>query len=124
MLVTFAASIAVILIINRFSKNVRDLFFGSAIRTPTFNIFRAFFGIGQTRLPNGSFARLILISFVLWCLVIRTAYQGKLFEFTTTAIRKPELRTLEELRDQSFTLYMPENRNFSSFDGFIEAVIK
>ncbi|CAG9811424.1 unnamed protein product [Chironomus riparius] len=123
LLLTFASSVAVILIINRFSKNVQNLFFGSAIQSPTFNIFRAFFGIGQTRLPRESFARLILLSFVMWCLVVRTAYQGKLFEFTTTAIRKPELRTLEELRHQNFTLFLPENQNFSSFEGLLERII-
>jgi len=93
------SAVATILIINRFSAKIKTIFYGLRVQNPIFNIIRGFFGIGQTMLPDGNFARLILISFIFWYLVIRTAYQGKLFEFTTTTIRKPEMRTLEELRN-------------------------
>jgi len=101
----------------------QNLFYGEEIQSPFFDIFCIVFGIGQTRVPYKNFGRIILTSFILWCLVIRTAYQGKLFEFTTTAIRKPEMKTLEEVQLRNFVLYLPDD----STDGmlrFISSVIK
>jgi len=123
LLITIMSAVATILIINRFSSNIKNLFFGSRVQNPIFNITRGFFGIGQTLLPDGNFARLILTSFLFWCLVIRTAYQGKLFEFTTTAVRKPEMRTLKELRNNNFTLYVPGRYEYFKILDFIEDVI-
>ena len=105
LLITFISGTITIFIINRFSEKLRIIFYGNSRHASIFDIFRTFFGIPENISPNGNFARIILISFVLWCLVVRTAYQGKLFEFTTTAVRKPEMRSLEELRSRNFTLF-------------------
>ncbi|CAG9811075.1 unnamed protein product [Chironomus riparius] len=118
----FSAVVA-ICIINRFPLMVKNIFYGSKVQSPMLNVVRGFFGIGQTILPKKNFARLILLSFILWCLVIRTAYQGKLFEFTTTAIRKPEMRTLEELKDKNFSLYMPDENEYHKILDFVKRVI-
>jgi len=123
LVITIMSAVGTILIINRFSSTVKTIFYGLKVQNPIFNITRGFFGIGQTTLPDGSFARLILVSFLFWCLVIRTAYQGKLFEFTTTAIRKPEMRTLEELRNNNFTLYLPGRYEYFKKLDFIKGVI-
>lgn len=68
-LVTFA--------VNKMSIRVRNLFLGSSAQYPAYNILGTFFGISQTRVPEGNFARIILTYFILFCLIIRTAYQGK-----------------------------------------------
>jgi hypothetical protein len=39
---------------------------------------------------------------------MRTAYQGKLFEFTTTAVRKPEMTNLAQLKSINSTIYVQE----------------
>jgi len=105
LLLTFVIATITVRVIKSISKNISNLVFGATVQSPTLNIFQAFFGIGQTNLPKNNFGRIILTSFLLWCLVIRTAYQGKLFEFTTTAMRKSEMQNLEELRLNNFTLY-------------------
>ena len=102
---------------------VKNVIYGSKVQSPIFNIVRGFFGIGQTILPVNDVARLILLSFILWCLVVRTAYQGKLFEFTTTAIRKPEMRTLEELKNKNFSLYLPDDYDYHKVLDFVKRVI-
>lgn len=81
------------------------------------------FGIGQTKLPFKNFGRIILTSFILWCLVIRTGYQGKLFEFTTTAVRKPEMKTLEEVESRHTVLYVPDDSTDMMLQ-YIASVIK
>ena len=104
--ITFLAAIASVWAINR--TKLQRLFYDKLTQIPALNIFRIFFGIAQTKLPSKNFGRLIFISFIFWCLVMRTAFQGKSFEFTTSAIRKPAMKSLEDLRENNFTLYLPE----------------
>lgn len=99
------------------------LSYRTAAQSSTLNIFRIIFGIGQTKLPEKNFSRIILISFLLWCLVIRTAYQGKLFEFTTSAIRKPEMKTLKEVEERNIILYVPDDSSEKMLD-YVSSVIK
>ena len=106
--VTFLLATITIFIINRLPRKIRKLFYGKATSVKVLNIFQKFFGIGEKKLLEVNVARIVLISFIFWCLVMRTAYQGKLFEFTTTAIKKPEFKILEELRARNYTLYLPD----------------
>jgi hypothetical protein len=73
---TFAVAFIAIFIINKMPSAVKNIVFGENIQHAAFNIIGAFFGIGQVKLPSGNFPRIILIFFVLYCLVMRTAYQG------------------------------------------------
>lgn len=74
---TFCIAFVVIFVINQLSNNVRSFFYGEKVQHAAFNVIGAFFGIGQVKLPSGNFPRILLIFFVLFCLVMRTAYQGK-----------------------------------------------
>lgn len=116
--IIFSFAIISLCIINHLSENIRRLFYGKTSPSTLFNIFQLFFGISEKKTPNEIFSRIILISFIFWCLVIRTAYQGKLFEFTTTAIRKPELKTLDALKDRNFSLYF--SYDMKKRDMFLE----
>jgi hypothetical protein len=50
------------------------------------------------------------MNYLLFCLVIRTAYLGKQFEFMQNEMRKPEIETIEELIQENYTLYIfPES---------------
>lgn len=39
------------------------------------------------------------MSFIMYCLIVRTAYQGKMYEFLTDDIRKPTVKTVKEMLD-------------------------
>jgi len=122
--IIFIISCIVITIFNRLSKRFKEMMYGSTGGTAAFNTFQTFFGISHVEVPNGNFARIVMICFVCWCLVIRTAYQGKLFEFTTTAIRKPEIKTLDELKEKNFTLFFSNlTTEFTMFE-YTRKVIK
>lgn len=119
----FMSGIAVISIISQSPQRIKDVVFGRNIGIPSLNFFLAFFGESQKRSPDGNFARIIWIFFIFYCLVIRTCYQGKLFEFTTTAVRKPGHKTLEELREQNFTLYILDGTHSERTIQFIDNVM-
>jgi hypothetical protein len=78
LIITFGLSFSLIFIINRFNRNIQNIVYGTNVQTPSFNVVSVFFGIGLVKLPSGNFARIILLIFIYFCLVIRTAYQGAL----------------------------------------------
>jgi hypothetical protein len=102
----FLYSFLSIVVINLVSRNFQDMFYGENVKTPAFNVVGTFFGISQTTLPDANFPRILLMTFILYCLVLRTAYQGVLFEYVATDMRKPSPTTIEELYEQGYTVYM------------------
>lgn len=114
---TFLIAFVTIFIINRFSKPIQDRFFGKNVQTPTLNIISTFFGISQPTLPNQNIPRFNLIMFVWFCLIFRTCYQSKLFEFMTSESRKPPPMSIEDLKERNYTLYI-----FSTYEFLVESM--
>lgn len=79
-LITFGTALSLTFIANNLPRKLHDKLFGFGVQVRAYNILGTFFGIGQLNLPLEIYARIILISFVFFCLVIRTAYQGNLFQ--------------------------------------------
>lgn len=77
----FGAAFAIIFVINLMPRWVQDIVYGHMVKLPAFNVLGTFFGIGQTRLPENHFARIILMFFIIFCLIIRCAYQGMFESF-------------------------------------------
>lgn len=123
LLAVFVIGIITISIISQFPLHVRNMVFGKSVGIPSLNFFLAFFGEAQKKSPDGTFSRIIFIFFIFYCLVIRTCYQGKLFEFTTTAVRKPEFKTLDDLREENFTLYILDGKHSNKTIEFIDKAI-
>ena len=83
-----------------------DFVIGSNVTTPSLNVIAIFMGIGQILLPQRNISRFLFIGFVLFCLIMRTAYQGKYFEFLTTDVRRRPVSQIAELKEKKFTLFM------------------
>jgi hypothetical protein len=101
---TFCVAFLVISIVSLMSKIVRNLVFGVKVNSPALNVIGTFFGISQTKLPGRNFARFMLINFVLFCLVMRTAYQGVLFEMVATDMRKKLPKKFGDIFDKNYTI--------------------
>lgn len=78
-------------------RETRDVIFGRGIRDPVYNAAGTFFGISQLKMPTENCPRILISFFIYFCLVFRTCYQGRMFEFMTTDIRKPPPETIEDL---------------------------
>ncbi|KAL7013032.1 hypothetical protein ACKWTF_015162 [Chironomus riparius] len=110
LIVATSLIIVLVLLVTRFVPNtIESLFFGHGINTPGLNVIKIFFGIGQTRLPHKSITRFILVFFVLFCLIMRTCYQSKMFEFISTDMRKPLPKTLNEVIKDGYTIVFDIN---------------
>jgi len=115
LLVTFMITFISIFIINRMSNTVQNLIYGQNIETPIWNVISIFFGISQTKLPTKNFSRFILTIFIYFCLIFRTCFQSKFFEFMTSEPRQPPPKTIGDLINRNYTLYaMQETLNLSN----------
>jgi len=92
-------------------STVRNFVFGRNVTTPTLNVLIAFFGLSQGVLPRRNFARFLLTLFIMWSLIIRTCYQGKLFEYLQGDMRNPEIQTIKELVKHNFIYYYDKTNN-------------
>jgi hypothetical protein len=106
---TFGFTFGAILVVNRVRRRIQNVIFGIGIRNPTLNALSIFFGISQTKLPRENFARILLAMFVFLCLIFRTCYQSKMFEFMTTDMRKPMPETIEDLISMDYTVVIEKN---------------
>jgi len=105
LLLTFLIAYIAIFIINRLPKFIQDQVYGENIQTPALNVISTFFGINLPKLPVKDMPRFIFINFVFFCLIFQTCYQSKLFEFMTTEPRRESLKTIEELKEENYTVY-------------------
>jgi hypothetical protein len=105
LLSTFLIAFASIIIIKKLPEIIQKRVFGEKIQNPALNVITTFFGITQNKLPMHSIPRFILINFVLFCLIFRTCYQSKLFDFMTGEPRHPPPNTILDLKNGCFTIY-------------------
>lgn len=113
---TFCAAFISIFITYRFSKIIQDYIFGIGVSYPTLGVLQIFFGLGYVHLPHRNFARILFIAFTIFCLVVRTAYQGKMFDFIVGDIRKPMPETIEELLNSGIHIFRGANGSLDVFD--------
>ena len=104
LLFTFVAAFSAIFVVKFMNVGIRHAFFGRENTTPSWNIIHIFFGISHLKIPKASIPRFILILFILFCLIFRTCYQSKLFEFMTSDMRKPPPKSIEDLIIRDYTI--------------------
>jgi hypothetical protein len=103
---SFALTFAAIFVVHRAPKIIKIIIFGTGIDHPTYNAASIFFGISQIKLPKENFARILIAMFLFLCLIFRTCYQSKMFEFMTTDMRKPPPETIEDLISMNYTVML------------------
>lgn len=87
-------------------KSKRTFLVGRNNQTPFLNMVNIFFGGSIVRLPTRNFARTMFCIWILACTVIRSAYQGAIFDFIKKAKSVAPLDTVSQLVQHDYTLYM------------------
>ena len=117
--IVFAVAFLAIFLINiSRSSSLYDFVVGSNVTSPSLNVIGIFMGIGQILLPQRNVSRFFFMSFVLFCLIMRTAYQGKYFEFITTNMRKKAIATIDELPENGITVFVESDSNYYLFENW------
>lgn len=106
-LLCFAMGFAVITAVLRCgSGNARTFVLGTSVHHPVLNMFVAFMGGSQNVLPAKNSARLLLMTFLMYSMVIRTLYQGSYYKLMKENIRHKEIQSLEEIVQKNYKLYV------------------
>jgi hypothetical protein len=108
LIVTLSSGLIVIFLLN-FSTIARNFVFGNEVQDPYFSFIQIFYGIGLVVTPSRNFARFLFMMFTILCLVVRTAYQGKMFDFLQYDIKQPIANTLQEVIDKQIPVIMDES---------------
>lgn len=102
---TFLIAMATVQLTKCWSQKVRNFVFGRNIKTPIINLFATFFSGSQFKIPQRNFARFLLTLFIIWSLIIRTCYQSLLYTYLQEDMRKPIIKTKDELFKANLTYY-------------------
>ncbi|CAG9809741.1 unnamed protein product [Chironomus riparius] len=100
--------ISTIFIIKKKSKVVQNFVIGENVNYPYFNMLIGILGLQQNRLPGNNFARFLLMNFLILCLVMRTVYQGKLFQILQANMKHSEPQTLAEMQQLGYKFHAVE----------------
>lgn len=100
------ACVVIITILSFLPQKYRDFVYGAKVNAPLLNVVNAIYGGTQTVLPKFNFARSMLMMFLLFSLVLRSLYQGSLFQFLQANDNQPELQSIEEMAANNFKFYM------------------
>lgn len=115
----FVLAYIVIIASKCLSKTLYNLIVGNKVNFPFTNMMIAFLGSSQSQstLPKSNFPRFLLAKFLLFCLVLRGLYQGKLFDIMQMDINEKEPRTIDDLIDSNVIFYTYESlsRRVSGF---------
>ncbi|CAO1429976.1 unnamed protein product [Diamesa hyperborea] len=98
------------------NKRVQHFVFGKGVSYQHLNMLLIFVGGSQHSLPRYNFSRFILMTFILFCLVGRTLYQGSLYNFIQTDKQSAEIATIDELVEQGFDFYM-----YNTYQEFVRS---
>lgn len=106
LLLVILICIVIIALLTLLPRKIQNFVYGEKVSNPLLNVLIAMFGGAQTKLPTYNFARSLLIMFLLFCLILRSLYQGALFQFLQANDNKPEVGSIAEMAEHNFKFYL------------------
>lgn len=117
--ILFLIAATVIMILKLIPKKKRDFLMGKSNDMPFFNMMNICLGgtINFRDISGRNFARTFLLIWLMFTLIMRNAYQGKLFDNLRSSQRKAPLFKLDELYKSNLKLYLYESfyQNMADF---------
>lgn len=108
---SFLVAFITIFIIYRFPPEIQHYVFGQGVYYPTLGLLKIFFGLDYVHLPERNSSRIIFMTFTIFCLIIRTGYQGKMFDLMISDPRHPIPHTVEDLLNSGIEILSDERGN-------------
>lgn len=106
LLVCFTAGALIIVLLSYTSKQVRANILGSGTTTPLTNMLTIILGSSQTIVPSNSCARLLLMAFIIFCMIVRTVFQGSLFKFLQSDGNRRQISSVDEMLKENFNFHI------------------
>lgn len=101
---TLIISIVATYLMTLMSTEIQVFIFGFRTKNQILTIIQSFFGVGVITVPGGNISRFIFMIYTLAFLVVRNAYQGKMFEFVTSNVTQSTAKTVQDLFDMKIPM--------------------
>lgn len=95
-----------VLVISVRSKKIKTYAFGARYHNAFMDYIATIFGSALSTVPSAFTPRFIVIQFVLFCFVVRSIYQGSLYNFLQSGAKANEVQTIDEMVSKGFTFFM------------------
>lgn len=79
------------------------------IRTPFLSFLITFVGGSEKNLPRKHFPRMLLATFLIFCLVVRSIYQGALFNIMKRDILVNQIKSINDINELKFTFFVMQS---------------
>lgn len=103
--ICFIVGFLVIWIAKCQPRSIQNFVFGTGVRYPFLNMFIGCIGGTQRVLPRRNFARVLLMIFLLFSLVIRTLYQASFYQLLRSNQQHNPILTIDDVIKQEFKFY-------------------
>ncbi|KAG4067462.1 hypothetical protein HA402_009699 [Bradysia odoriphaga] len=95
-----------VLAISFRSKKIRTVAFGTRYHNAFMDYIATIFGSSLSTSPSAILPRFLIVNFVLFCFVIRSIYQGSLYNFLQSGAKANEVQSIDEMVSKGFTFFM------------------
>ena len=87
-------------------NKMKEIVIGSDETSPVMNMLSVILGYSQSKIPSNSFGRFILMMFMIFCLVMRSIYQGSLYKFLQSDGSHLQVKSFDEMIAKNFKFYI------------------
>lgn len=96
----------IVKILDLTPRVIHDYVIGSNVKGNVFNVCNVFLGGTQKILPRSNFPRFLLAKFLIFTMIIRSLYQGQVFDILKRDVTTVELTTIDQFIEHKFTFYI------------------
>lgn len=104
--VCFGSGLLLVLALRLFRREVRRFVLGRHNRHPLITMINVWLGNSVDRLPGRNFSRFLLMSWILLAFVLRSAYQGALFDILRLKKSIAPVNTVQKIAAANYDVYV------------------
>lgn len=113
----FLCTVLIVVALKLSPYRVRAFVLGPQNDSPVFNMLNIFFGGAITYMPSRNFARSILLIWLVMSMVLKTAYQSRLYDFLRTQPRMSPPDYRNKIFSSNLKVYVTETFYQIYYDG-------
>jgi hypothetical protein len=98
---SFAIELVIVFFVNRVKHQGR-------VKTPIIQLYASWIGNVLTPEPKTLLGRSLMVMFIFQSLVLRSVYQGKLYDNMRHMCNKSHIQTYEEAVEEGFNFFLPK----------------
>lgn len=97
---------AILTIVNFRSKKLKTYAFGVHYGNAFMDFVATIFGTALSTSPKAIVPRFLIVKFVLFCFIMRSIYQGSLYNFMQSGAKANPVQSIDEMIVKGFTFFM------------------